>query len=343
MGLTSSIKIAMRRIKEASLRRMTMHIQAIHKETGKNRAFLFCDMVWCALHYGVGYLDYHVFGFASNRGKNRKTFMTMNHNVGLTRLVNDKTLYPIMNDKLRFLETYRDFVGRTYLDLRSCEAQTLQDFCREHQVVFAKPVSDFGGNGVERLVYDEATHWEDLYARLMEGRQYLVEEGIVQHPDMARLCPTSVNTLRMVTVVLDGQARFLYALLRMGSGQCHVDNISSGGMYTLVGPDGELEFPAFCDKDGLYYDSHPMTHLSFPGFRVPCFQQARQMCLQAAMVEPGLGYIGWDVAVTPDGPVLVEGNVLPGYDMAQNARFHPDGQGLLPAFEKILGRPIPKA
>lgn len=343
MGLISSIKIAMRRVREASFRRMSMHIQAIHRETGKNRCFLFCDMVWCALHYGVGYLDYHVFGFAINRGKNRRTFMTMHHNVGLTRLVNDRTLYPIMNDKFRFLETYRDFVGREHLDLQGCDAQALEAFCRKHTVVFAKPVSDFGGNGVERLVYEEGSDWEGLYQRLLEGKQYLVEEGIMQHPQMASLCPSSVNTLRMVTVVLEGKAHFLYALLRMGSGQSHVDNISSGGMYTLVDAEGVLQFPAFCDRDGLYYDSHPLTRISFPGFRVPCFGEAKDLCLRAAMTVPGLGYIGWDVAVTPQGPVLVEGNVLPGYDMAQNARFHPDGQGLLPTFEKILGRQIPKA
>ena len=48
--------------------------------------------------------------------------------------------------------------------------------------------------------------------------------------------------------------------------------------------------------------------------------------------------IGWDVAITPDGPVLVEGNNLPGYDMCQNAG-HVD-EGMLPRFEKLLGRPI---
>ena len=339
MGLKSSL----RRIKDASLRRMNQNIQEIHRQTGKNRVFLFCDMVWCALHYGVGYLDYHVFGFARNRGKNRKTFMTMSHNIGLTRLVNDRSLYPIMNDKIRFLETYGAFIGRAYLDLRTCGAAELREFCEAHKVVFAKPISDFGGTGVERLVSGEVSDWDGLYARLTGGKQYLVEEAITQHPDMARLCPDSVNTLRMVTVVLEGTPRFLYALLRMGSGRSHVDNISSGGMYTLVGPEGELAFPAFCDKTGLYYDRHPATETVFQGFRVPCFRQAQELCLQAATTEPRLGYIGWDVAVTPEGPILVEGNVLPGYDMAQNARFHPDGQGLLPTFEKILGRPVPKA
>ena len=171
----------------------------------------------------------------------------------------------------------------------------------------------------------------------------MVEEAIRQHPEVSRLCPQSVNTLRVVTLLAGGEAKFVYALLRVGSGQGHVDNISSGGMYTLVGPQGELEFPAFCDQTGLYYDRHPVTGVAFRGYRLPFFREAVELCCQAAQVEPRLGYIGWDVAVTPDGPVLVEGNNLPGYDMAQNARFHPDGKGLLPTFEALLGRPIPRA
>ena len=84
MGLGTKLAIFGRRLKDASLRRMNQNIQAIHQETGKNRLFLLCDMVWCTLRYGVGYLDYHVFGFARNRGANRKTFMTTG---GLQRTV----------------------------------------------------------------------------------------------------------------------------------------------------------------------------------------------------------------------------------------------------------------
>lgn len=337
MGITARIRITLRRVRQASFRRLNQNIQTIHQQTGKNRLLLLGDMLWCAARYGVGYLDYHVFGFASNRGKNRKTYMTMNHNVAVTRLVNDTALYPLMNDKVKFMQTYGAFIGRQWTDLRQSGGEGLRALCADGGAVFVKPVDAFGGKGVERIVPDENTDFDLLAEQCVAGGQYLAEQAICQHPDLNALCPSSVNTLRIVTLVARGEARFMYALLRVGSGTGHVDNISSGGMYTLIGTDGTLEFPAFCDKTGLYYDKHPVTGTAFPGFSVPCFNEAVELCRKAAMVEPRLGYIGWDVAITPHGPVIVEGNVLPGYDMAQNARFHPDGKGLLPAFQAALG------
>lgn len=343
MGLGSKLAIFGRRLKTASFQRMNQNIQTIHQQTGKNRVFLFCDMIWCTFRYNVGYLEYHVFGFANNRGKKRKTFMTMNHNVALARMVNDSSCYPILNDKFQFLEHYGAFLGREWLDLRTSTASDLEAFCKAHPVVFAKPHSDFGGKGVERLTSDTIQDYEALYNRLMEGKQYLIEEAICQHEELNRLCPSSVNTLRVVTLLVNGEAKYVYSLLRMGSGQGHVDNISSGGMYTLIGDDGKMHFPAFCDKTGLYYDSHPFTGTRFEGYCLPYFKESIEMCKKAALVEPRLGYIGWDVAITPNGPVLVEGNNLPGYDMPQNSKFHPDGTGLLPVFEALTGCPIRKA
>ena len=343
MGLGTKLAIFGRRLKSASLRRMGRNIQAIHQETGKNRLFLFCDMIWCTLHYGVGYLDYHVFGFACNRGPNRKTFMTMNHNVALARMVNDAACYPLLQDKFQFLQRWEEFLGRRWLDLRQAGPEDLAQFCRECGAVFIKPHADFGGKGVARLEPGPETDFEELHRSCVESGRYLVEEAIVQHPEVSALCPQSVNTLRVVTLWAEGAAKFVYALLRVGSGEGNVDNISSGGMYTWVGDDGILDFPAFCDRTGLYYDSHPVTGAAFRGYCLPFFREAVALCCRAAQVEPRLGYVGWDVAITPDGPVLVEGNHLPGYDMAQNARFHPDGKGLLPTFEALLGRPVPKA
>lgn len=329
-----------RALRSASLRRMNQNIAAIHKETGANRVRLFVDMVWCSLRYGVGYLDYRVFGFVNNRGARRKTFMTSYHNIALTRQFNDLQCYDLLNDKIQFCRKWNDFLGRPWLDLRSSTAEELAELFDSQGTVFVKPAMEFGGKGVEKLTLVPDTDVAALRARLLEEGRVLAEGAIVQHPELARLCPSSVNTLRMVTLLLDGEPRLLYALIRVGSGKSSVDNISSGGMYTLIGDDGVLHYPAFCDKTSEFYEAHPVTGEPFVGFAVPCYPEAVQMCLQAAKVEPRLGYIGWDVAVTPEGPVLVEANNLPGYDMVQNARFHPDGQGILPKLEHLLGHPI---
>jgi hypothetical protein len=106
--------------------------------------------------------------------------------------------------------------------------------------------------------------------------------------------------------------------------------------------DGVLRYPCFHDKSASYLEVHPKTGVTIRGFEIPLYKEAVDLCLEAALVEPRVGYVGWDVAITPDGPALVEGNLIPGYDMPQNAVFHPDGCGMLPAFEKALGFPIPR-
>lgn len=336
------IKIAAfgRALRDASFHRMNQNITAIHRETGANRVRLFVDMVWCSVRYGVGYLDYRVFGFVNIHGRRRRTFMTAGENVALTRRFNSRECYPLLNDKILFCKTWQEFMGRPILDLREATDEEFAALCREEGALFVKPTMEFGGKGVEKLNFDGSEDFAALRERLVEEGRFLAEGVIAQHPDLARLCPSSVNTLRLVTLLLDGQPHLLYALLRVGSGKNHVDNISSGGMYTVIGDDGVLHFPAFCDKTSCFYDAHPVTGVRFEGFCVPYYAEAVEMCKKAALVEPKLGYIGWDVAITPNGPVLVEANNLPGYDMIQNARFHPDGQGILPMLEQLLGGKI---
>ena len=77
----TKLKTFFRRLFAGSFKRMFGYIGTIHKETGKNRFIMFFDMIWCIFRYSVGYMDYRVFGFANIKGKNRRTFMTMNDNI----------------------------------------------------------------------------------------------------------------------------------------------------------------------------------------------------------------------------------------------------------------------
>ncbi len=336
--MNNKIAIYFERLRHASFHRLQMHIDAVHEEKKLPKFLIFMDMIWCSIRYGIGYLDYHTFGFAGKSHKKRLTYMTMGHNRKLVRNLNDRDYYYVFDDKLTFDKTFSAFLGRKFMDLREGGAQGLQDFCVAHDMVFAKVPDKCGGEGIQRIVLTGETDYEALAAELMEKRQFLIEEAIVQHDEMNTLCPSSINTIRIVTVLQDDEAKFIYALVRMSSGTACVDNISSGGMYTRVTEEGKLVSPAFCDKTGQYYEEHPFTHTAFDGYQIPFFEEAKKMCCRAAVVEPHMRYVGWDVAITPDGPVFVEGNNLPGYDMCQN--YRQNEEGALPLFKEKLGNDI---
>lgn len=329
------LKTFLRRLSQGSLKRFFRNLELVHSQTGKNRLVLFVDMAWCMLFRGVGYLDYVTFGFAKIGREKRDSFMTMNDNIALVRRLNQREAYPVLNDKLLFNERFSEFLGREHMDLRE-GLEIFTEFCRGREDFFAKEPESFGGTGVRKVKLSGADV-KTLYHELMAQKLYLVEETIHQHPELDRLCSSSVNTLRITTVVSDrGTVRPIYSLLRIGSGDLAVDNISSGGMYTLLSTDGEITHPAFRDKTVSCHEIHPGTGERLLGFRVPFFREAVALCCRAALVERRLRYVGWDVAITERGPVLVEGNNLPGYDMCQNHIFHDDGMGMKPVFEQAL-------
>lgn len=330
-----AIKLFFRRIASGSFKRFFRNLQTVHEESGRNRIVLFFDMVYCMFVYGIGYLDYLTFGFAYIGRDKRRSFMTMKDNVSLTRRLNQPDANVILEDKLLFHRTFADLMGRSHVDLHD-GFDAFAAFCQGKTTFFAKQPVSYGGLGV-RKVKLEGQDLQALYQELLEQKMFLAEETIVQHPVMSRLCQRSVNTIRIVTILSDaGNPHVVYALIRIGSGNNDVDNITSGGMYTLLSPEGKITHPAFCDKTVSYYETHPATGCPLIGFQVPYFEQAMELVRKAALVEPRMRYIGWDVAITPDGPVLVEGNDLPGYDMCQNHRFHDDGRGIKDAFDYAL-------
>ncbi|MGN0479570.1 MAG: sugar-transfer associated ATP-grasp domain-containing protein [Hominenteromicrobium sp.] len=336
-------ELLMRRIRGFDFHRMMVYVRDVKKETRMPSALILLDMLLCIPLYNVGFYDYHIFGFVHiRRHRDRKTFFTMQDNWRLTRLVNDPADIAVFKDKILFCESFAPFLGREFLDLRRATAQTLAGFLNAHPTVFVKAPGGFGGLEVERFNSTECDLTapdavKKLYDTWTGKGFFLVEEALTQHPDMRALYPSSLNTMRVVTLTdKAGEVHVLYCFIRTGRGGAYVDNTTSGGFSALVCEDGVVRRPAISDKTGEYFDVHPDTGCSFINFRVPCYQEALELCKKAAKVRPGMRYVGWDVGITPQGPVLVEGNDLPAYDgQIYRQQEHP-GTGLKPRIRAII-------
>ena len=80
-----------------------------------------------------------------------------------------------------------------------------------------------------------------------------------------------------------------------------------------------------------------MTGVDLIGARIPMYHEAVDLVKQAALHIPELGYIGWDVAVTAERPVMIEANHFPGHDIYQfQVHLGPDKLGLVPRFDAAV-------
>lgn len=336
----NSIKVFFARVCSGSFKRMNMYIKEIKKESGQLSIVTFFDMLWCIFRYGIGYLEYRVFGFCYIKGsKKRLTFINMKDSLKMVSTLNSKEYTHFLSDKLDFNENFSEYLGRKFINLKTATKEEFFEFIDNCEVVFCKVTDNFGGQGIERVVVSEIDDKDEFYNSCIQKKQFDVEEAVVQNEKMSTLNPTSINTIRIVTIFANGEAHLMYSLLRIGNGKSCVDNISSGGMYVPVNEDGVIFRRAFCDKTGMLYDSHPVTNTEFIGFEIPMFKEAVQMCKDAAAQIPEVGYVGWDVAISTNGPVFIEGNEMPGYDMCQNY-YHLDHNhiGIKPKFEQVLGK-----
>jgi hypothetical protein len=145
---------------------------------------------------------------------------------------------------------------------------------------------------------------------------FLVQERLRNHDDLAQLGGhETLHTVRIVTL-LDraGRAEVLWAGLKLGLSGSGVDNIRKGVTGNASCPvdhvDGRLGRPLVPRADGLgfeFVDSLP-GGVRTEGVRLPDWPEAVELVLEAAPRFPPLRTLGWDVAITPDGPAIVEGN-----------------------------------
>lgn len=327
------IKYLFKRILKLDYSNMIKIAKAVSKKTNKNLLFILFDMTKCGLKYQAGYYDYQEFEFYNLNKEQRETYLTRGKNNEIIKKFNDKSKFYIFDNKEEMYKIYNKFLKRQWMVLNENNYNDFLDFFKQNKVIIFKPIDGEGGKGIEKYKYINDEESKIVYSSLLFKKQLLVEQCIKQHPDMNKLYNKSVNTLRMFTFYKDGQAYFLQAILKVGNGGV-VDNFSSGGMYTYVDDEGTVYAEAIDQMDNKYY-KHPISNETIVGFKVPMFKEAVGMVKEAAKVVPEMGYIGWDVAISEDGPVLVEGNCYPGVFQVKPSLVEKK-EGIIPKYNKVM-------
>ncbi len=163
-----------------------------------------------------------------------------------------------------------------------------------------------GGKGVR--FFGVGSTKSDISNALDADPDIAVQLVMKQHHEMAKMNASSVNTIRIICIMLDGESVPLSSVVRIGNSGSRVDNFSSGGVGCGVSPDGHLNSCGYTQK-GERYDVHPNGFVFSEGY-VPNFDKALNAVKQCHLRVPMFGVASWDIAIDESGdPVLIEYNV----------------------------------
>ena len=174
-------------------------------------------------------------------------------------------------------------------------------------MLITKKQAGRSGAAINRYYSTEIEDWADFHAQLRERGELLIEENIVQHPDVAAVCAGTVNSTR-VAAFFDGEKTHILAIAqKFGRGQV-ADQMDFGGFYTMLDPETGASLGDGYDSHGHVHKLHPDSGYPIADFQLPMFDEVIAFVDKVARHVPQVKYVGWDIAVTPDGPVLIEGN-----------------------------------
>ena len=329
------VKIFINKFKEIDTKRLNMLAEKIAEKNNKSVSYVKRDMIKNFLKYKIGYTDYFKSDYINLTEERKKEFLTSKNFINVIAYLNPRRYRIITLDKIVFNNIMKDYLKRDYLDLRVATEQDIKKFLKGKTTVFAKPPTDFGGHNIEKISVKDIKDVKKLHKELLKNKQFLLEEGIVQHKLVQQINPYAVNALRLITLLKDGKAHIIGNTFRIGLDENHA--IQCRDTYMRLHEDGT---PAckFVDDDGITYDKHPLTGFDFNSIKkIPYVPEAIEMVKEAALLIPDLRYIGWDVAITEDGPSIIEGNELPSYGLIQNHMLNPDNPGHLKQIRDVIG------
>jgi hypothetical protein len=263
------------------------------------------------------------------KSKRVKDFLTENEFLKVHNRLNPPYYIALLEDKFvfdRFLKSFGFPLAELeaiiqYRRIRWINNQLiepLENIINYDLNCFVKMHLNWGGNQVYKLdIKDKAVFINNKESDLQSlmkkigDETFILQKTLIQHPEMNRLNSSSINTLRIVTIH-NGERILIYEkVLRIGIRGSIVDNASQGNLLCGIYEDGTLYKTASSAQIDLnWITHHPSSNVEFKSFKIPFFQEAIDLTIKLHNAYHCFFVIGWDIAITENGPAVIEGNPI---------------------------------
>ena len=228
---------------------------------------------------------------------------------------NDKNYYSKVFAGVKQPETLVRIIGGIFLDGNYqllTKEKALDIICKEKEAVCKPSLETGSGRGVMFWQTEKERPQIDSFLNDKENKDFIIQKTIIQHPDLDKVHKGSVNSLRIVSLLMPEGVYILSSNLRMGVDNSRIDNVSAGGISCGINKNGTLKKYATNCYTGQRFEQHPQGFV-FEGHKIPGYDDAIQLIKTVHPSIPHFRLVSWDIAINDlSEPILIEANMRKG-------------------------------
>lgn len=227
------------------------------------------------------------------------------------RVMDNKCNYSLYFSGVKMPETVAKRMNGLWFDgdMGSLSVSQLCGLMEQEETVFIKEATEsYGGFGVTIHERDQGNSRFLQIIDQIDG-DIVIQKPIVQHDRLSAVNASSVNSIRVLSLLSKDGVKVYSSVLRMGMNGAKVGNSSSGGICCGINPDGTLKKYAYTGT-GIAMLEHPDSKLVFEGYSIPGFREIMDTVKKLHCQIPHFRLVSWDFSVDQDAqPVLIESNL----------------------------------
>ena len=258
--------------------------------------------------YGYTPNEYLVYDLEHISPEERAAYVSDRESVRYAYRFNDISSILLFRDKRATYKALQPYFHRQAIPIRSeADYERFLKYIRKHPVFVKKSAKESCGRGVE-LIDANGKNERELFEAIVSEGDVLLEERIAQSKALCAINASTVNTVRVQTMRTRDGIEIVWTFAKLGRAGFFIDNGAAGGLLAGIDMKTGIMNTDAVDEFGHQYKTHPDSGLVIKGFAYPDWEALISMCREMSASLPDAKWIGWDVAHTEKGWVVVEGN-----------------------------------
>ena len=306
----------------AAERHIASFAEQLSVKTSLDAGWLYRDIIKLKRINRISLEEYEWTGCYKLNEEQKKSVSTLWTRMDFRRTYTDRRYIGLLMNKYIFSKVFSDFYGRKCFQLEDVSPELIKEIRGDVKKVVIKPNCKGQGEGVRVLSVKNDEEINEAMNIIRELGQGVIEEYIIQHEEFNRFNPAAVNIVRFYSLC-SPIGTYIFAPVFTTSINLDISNGCQDALTAVADiRNGTVLTDAVDQLNVVDYREHPVTKVPFKGFKIPFWDETIDMMRKAVPLASKISNIGWDVAITPTGPIIIEANTIPGFNTAQYRGFH---------------------